>query len=164
MFGVSSAQAASRMDCDSHPGALDRTPSDKPDPANVSRASTASSPRESSAPARSCPMSTKGATAHRGASSGCALPCDPDPDTTPAGDRSWCIHPPYDGVTPRGADVSTSIAPVPHAVPAKASVVPAPPSRPVARARRHAPNPVVALPHAPPQSRAPPVGVPTDLF
>jgi hypothetical protein len=92
------------------------------------------------------------------------LPCDPDPDPAPGGDRAWCIHPPYDGVTPRGADVSTPIVPVPHAMPAKAPAVPSPPSRPVAHARRHAPAPAIALPHAPPQSRAPPVGVPTDLF
>jgi len=32
------------------------------------------------------------------------------------------------------------------------------------RPRHQATTPALALPHAPPQSRAPPVGLPSDLF
>lgn len=126
-------------------------------------AHAASSPRESS-PTRTSSSSSPKATTHRAVSTHCALPCDPDPDPTPAGDRSYCIHPPADGVAPRTVEVAAPLVPAPHAVAARAPVVPAPPSRVVAPTRRQAPSPAVALPHTPPQSRAPPVGVPSNLF
>jgi len=126
-------------------------------------AHTASSTRESS-PTRTASASSPKATPHRGVSARTVLPCDPEPDPTPLGDRSYCIHPPADGVAPRTVDVTTPLAPAPHAVATRAPVVPAPPARVVARTRRQAPSPAVALPHTPPQSRAPPVGVPSNLF
>lgn len=84
------------------------------------------------------------------------LPCDADPDPIPFGDRVWCIHPPVEGVVARDIDL-----PLPDASAWLATLVrpvdlDVPCPRPKPRVERAPRSPVLALPHAPPLSRAPP--------
>ena len=85
------------------------------------------------------------------------LPCDPVPDAVPFGDRAWCIHPPIEGVPVRGIELASF-----HAEPILAVIVEAPRLPPPAgavreRLERRTTCPALNAPHAPPQSRAPPL-------
>lgn len=163
LLGVSAAQAKPGMVCEETPGrptglqeACDGCPSA---PRATSRATKEPAPTATASTA-----STASAKSARRSAGKLSLPCDPDPDPTPLGDRSYCLHPPNEVVAPRIVDVVAPKIATPHAAPVKATVVPPPAVRAVARTRKQAPSPSVALPHAPPQSRAPPVGVPSNLF
>jgi hypothetical protein len=84
------------------------------------------------------------------------VPCDPEPDPIPFGDRAWCIHAPIDGVPIRGLDLSPL-----DAGKLIYAAVEAPRLRPPVRATRERLEiatacPAFHAPHAPPQSRAPP--------
>lgn len=163
LFGVSVAQAKTGMVCDETPG--HPTGSQECDGcSSAPRASRATRDKESTALASTAAATPSAAKSARRNAGRLSLPCDPDPDPTPLGDRSYCLHPPNEVVAPRTVDVSAPKLVVPHATPVKAPAVPTPAVRAVARTRKQAPSPSVAIPQAPPQSRAPPVGVPSNLF
>ncbi len=84
------------------------------------------------------------------------LPCDPDPDPVPLGDRAWCIHAPIDGVPARGIELAAVDAgPILAEIVEMVRVQPAPAG--VSERRDNTVTcPALHAPHAPPQSRAPP--------
>ena len=84
------------------------------------------------------------------------LPCDPEPDPIPFGDRAWCIHAPIDGVPVRGLDLPSNDAgqPIYGAVDAPRLHPPVPAAH--LGPERATACPAHRAPHGPPQSRAPP--------
>jgi hypothetical protein len=93
-----------------------------------------------------------GAAAHRG----CALPCDPDPDPTPLGDRAWCIRAPIDGMASRGPEVGRPVVHAPLAVLTPPITLRAPSPTRRELVSYEIPRAVSRLARAPIRPRAPP--------
>jgi hypothetical protein len=103
-----------------------------------------------------CEEAPAGATA-------CALPCDPEPDPIPAGDRAWCIRALADGLPARAPALSSPDAHIGFAAIAERAPLEPPRRARLDFARAKARPPTLASPHAPPQSRAPPRWSPRHL-
>ena len=86
----------------------------------------------------------------------CPLPCDPTPDTGPAGDRAWCVHPPVEALVAVSIEIQPP-APAPTLALLAPSIDLEPPLAESARVVTTVfQPPILVAPHAPPLGRAPP--------